>query len=344
MLSKLNIEQLLTKPIRVNWTDLADPQALAYEVHLNGQFYKRLNSDETSCVVSELVVGSQNNISVYAHYSNGEIRLLPGAEESVGAFQTPDGLPVDICVFTVIPMFEHKKRPHMPTFKPYILLIRRKEETYEGRWALPGGFSKVDETLDAAAERELKEETGIVKDFKLDQLKTFYYEGRDPRGWIPSVAYFALVRPEVFITVQNGTDMFREVVFKDLEASTDAMEAKLFTLDEALELGLAFDHEYILRCAIKRMHTELLTTTIARHFLDETGFTLRELHRLLRDTVPEFQVDETNFSKKLLSTKGRQGLLEVLNKKEQRYAGPKTQLYQFRDEELELSLSIYNSF
>ncbi|MNI94872.1 hypothetical protein D3C73_1530480 [compost metagenome] len=60
--------------------------------------------------------------------------------------------------------------------------------------------------------------------------------------------------------------------------------------------------------------------------------------------MPEFQVDETNFSKKLLSTKGRQGLLEVLNKKEQRYAGPKTQLYQFRDEELELSLSIYNSF
>lgn len=202
----------------------------------------------------------------------------------------------------------------------------------------------MDETLDAAAERELKEETGIVKDFQLDQLKTFYNEGRDPRGWIPSVAYFALVRPEVFVTVQNGTDVFREVVFKDLEASTDAMEAKLFTLDEALELGLAFDHEDILRCAIKRMHTELLTTTIARQFLDETGFTLRELHRLLRDTVPEFQVDETNFSKKLLSTKGRQGLLEVLNKKEQRYAGPKTQLYQFRDEELELSLSIYNSF
>ncbi|WP_410771359.1 NUDIX hydrolase [Fontibacillus sp. BL9] len=343
-MGKLRMERLLTKPVRVNWAELADANALSYEVYLNGEFYKCLSSNHTSCIIDDLVVGSENNIAVYGQYPGGEKRLLPGAEDSLGAFQTPDGLPVDICVFTVIPMFEHKKRPHMPTFKPYILLVRRKEETYEGRWALPGGFSKVDETLDAAAERELKEETGIVKDFKLNQLKTFYNEGRDPRGWIPSVAYFALVRPEVFVTVQNGTDVFREVVFKDLEASTDAVEAKLFTLDEALELGLAFDHEDILRCAIKRMHTELLTTTIARQFLDETGFTLRELHRLLRDTVPEFQVDETNFSKKLLSTKGRQGLLQVLNKKEQRYAGPKTQLYQFRDEDLELTLSIYNSF
>ncbi|WP_312151028.1 NUDIX domain-containing protein [Paenibacillus odorifer] len=343
-MSKLNVERLLTKSVRVNWNALADPQVLSYEVQLNGQFYKTLNSDQTSCVISDLIVGFQNEITVYGKYSEDEKRLLPGAEEFIWAFQTPDGLPVDICVFTVIPMFEHKKRPHMPTFRPYILLIRRKEETYEGRWALPGGFSKIDETLDAAAERELQEETGIVKDFKLDQLKTFYYEGRDPRGWIPSVAYFALVRPEVFVTVKNGTDVFREVVFKDLEASTDALEARLFTLDEAFEMKLAFDHENILRCAIKRMHTELLTTTIARYFLNKEGFTLRELHQLLKDVVPEFKLDETNFSKKLLTTKGREGLLKALNTKEQRYAGPKTQLYQFRQDRVETTLSIYSSF
>ncbi|MGY5341095.1 NUDIX hydrolase [Paenibacillus glucanolyticus] len=338
------MERLLTKPVRVNWTELADSQALSYEVYLNGQFYKRLSSEQTSCVIGDLVVGAQNNIAVYGQYSEGEKRLLPGAEDFIWAFHTPDGLPVDICVFTVIPEFERKKRPHMPTFKPYILLIRRKDEIYEGAWALPGGFSKVDETLDTAAERELKEETGIDKDFKLEQLKTFYYKDRDPRGWIPSVAYYALVRPEIFVTIQDGTDVFKEVVFKDIEANSDALEAKLFTVDEALKMRLAFDHEEIIHCAIKRMRTELLTTTIARQFLNEEGFTLRELHRLLKDIVPDFQVDETNFSKKLLTTKGREGLLKVLNKKEQRYAGPKAQLYQFRQEEVEVILSIYKSF
>ncbi|WP_058300588.1 NUDIX hydrolase [Gorillibacterium timonense] len=343
-MSKLNFERLLTKAVRIDWTTLADSQALSYEVHLNGQFYTKLNSDQTSCVIGDLIAGAQNNIAVYVQYLEGEKHLLPGSEESIWAFHTPDGLPVDICILTVLPEFECKKRPHMPSFKPYVLLIRRKDEVYEGHWALPGGFSKVDETLDEAAERELKEETGIEKDFTLNQLKTFYYKGRDPRGWIPSVAYFSLVRPEIFITVQDGRDVFKEIVFKELEANTDALEAKLFTIDEALKLELAFDHREVIKYATERMKTELLSTTIARHFLNKKGFTLRELHRLLKDTVPEFQVDETNFSKKLLATKGREGILLVLNEKEQRYAGPKAQLYKFRQEGNEPILSIYNSF
>lgn len=343
MLSKLNVERLLTKPVRVSWDTLADTRASSYEVRLNGQFYKQFSSDQTSCIIDDLVAGSENIIEIYGQYSEGEKRLLPGAKESVRAFQTPDGLPVDICIFTVIPEFENKKRPHMPKFRPCVLLISRKDETFEGKWALPGGFSKVDETLDEAARRELKEETGIEEDFKLDQIKTFYDKDRDPRGWIPSVAYFALVRPEIFITIQDGIDVFKEVLLKDLVASTDAKEGKLFTIEEALKTELAFNHAKILRCAIKRMQTELLTTTIAKQFLNKEGFTLRELHRLLRDTVPNFKLDETNFSKKLLGTKSREGLLQALNKKDQRYAGPKTQLYQFGEDGDEANLSIYSS-
>ncbi|WP_458124724.1 NUDIX domain-containing protein [Paenibacillus sp. Z3-2] len=340
---KLSVERLLTKPVRVSWEALADAQALSYEVHLNGQFYKQLNSEYTSCVIGDLIAGSENIIEVYGQYPKGEKRLLHGAKESIRAFQTPDGLPVDICVFTVIPEFESKKRPHMPTFKPCILLICRKDETYEGEWALPGGFSKINETLDEAAERELKEETGIDKDFQLQQLKTFYHEGRDPRGWIPSVSYFALVKPEVFVTIQDGADVFKEVRIKKLMANTDAIEARLFTIEEALEMRLAFDHKDILRYAVERMQKELLRTTKVRYFLNKEGFTLRELHRLLSDVVPTFNLDETNFSKKLLSTKSREGLLQPLNKKDQRYAGPKTQLYQFREESIEANLSIYSS-
>lgn len=139
-MGKLRMERLLTKPVRVNWAELADANALSYEVYLNGEFYKSLSSNHTSCIIDDLVVGSENNIAVYGQYPGGEKRLLPGAVDSIWAFHTPDGLPVDICVFTVIPEFECKKRPHMPIFKTYILLIRRKDETYGGGWALPGDF------------------------------------------------------------------------------------------------------------------------------------------------------------------------------------------------------------
>src|SRR5712672_157517 len=74
-----------------------------------------------------------------------------------------------------------------------ILLIERGLEPFRGRWALPGGFVRVDETLDEAARRELQEEAGLSKVF-LEQLYTFGAVDRDPRERVVSVAYYALVK------------------------------------------------------------------------------------------------------------------------------------------------------
>src|SRR5690348_6890088 len=74
-----------------------------------------------------------------------------------------------------------------------VLLIRRGVEPFKGRWALPGGFVHVDESVDDAARRELREEAGIERVY-LEQLYTFGELGRDPRERVVSVAYYGLVK------------------------------------------------------------------------------------------------------------------------------------------------------
>src|SRR3954447_23584495 len=74
-----------------------------------------------------------------------------------------------------------------------VLLIQRGLAPFKGKWALPGGFVRVEETLEVAARRELEEETGL-RDVFLEQLYTFGAVNRDPRERVVSVAYYALVK------------------------------------------------------------------------------------------------------------------------------------------------------
>lgn len=112
--------------------------------------------------------------------------------------------------------------------EPQILLIRRGDEPFKGAWALPGGFVDPDETLENAAARELKEETGLT-DVPLEQIGAFGDPGRDPRGWTISVVFLARVR--------------RSEV--DPRAGDDAAEVAWRRLDD-LPTELAFDHKKIL--------------------------------------------------------------------------------------------------
>ena len=102
-----------------------------------------------------------------------------------------------------------------------VLLIERGLEPFKGRWALPGGFVRVDETLDAAARRELREEAGLANVF-LEQLYTFGAVDRDPRERVVSVAYYALVK----------------LSEHDAKAATDAANARWFPVSKAAEAGL----------------------------------------------------------------------------------------------------------
>src|SRR3954453_14874257 len=115
-----------------------------------------------------------------------------------------------------------------------ILLIERALEPFKGKWALPGGFVRVDETLDEAARRELQEEAGL-KDVFLEQLFTFGTVDRDPRERVVSVAYYALVK----------------LAAHETKAATDAADARWFPVSKVPKL--AFDHGEILATGLTRL-------------------------------------------------------------------------------------------
>lgn len=118
--------------------------------------------------------------------------------------------------------------------QPGVLLIRRKHDPFAGMWAIPGGFVELDESLEAAARRELREETGVEAD-QLEQLHTFGDPGRDPRGRTISVVYLAQVDSQ---QVQP-------------KAADDAAEVGWHRLEQPPPL--AFDHAQILACARERL-------------------------------------------------------------------------------------------
>jgi len=161
-----------------------------------------------------------------------------------------------------------------------VMLIERDFEPFEGEWAIPGGFVRSDETLMQAANRELEEETGIAGVF-LEQLYTFGNPGRDPRGWVVSVAYYALVSPEKH----------------HIHATTDARQAQWFPITSLPRL--AFDHEEILATALARIRGKLTYAPIGFELLPQK-FTIKQLQKLY-EIVLGRQLDNRNFRKKIFA-------------------------------------------
>lgn len=185
-----------------------------------------------------------------------------------------------------------------------ILLIQRDLAPFEGRWALPGGFVHMDETLDEAAKRELREETGLHNVY-LEQLYTFGAVERDPRERVVTVAHYALV---------NLRD-------HRVQAATDARSAAWFAIDDAEEL--AFDHAEILGMALARLRGKVRYQPIGFELLP-AKFTLRQLQHLY-ETILDRPLDKRNFRKKILSM----GILVELDEIETDVAHRAARLYRF---------------
>ncbi len=188
-----------------------------------------------------------------------------------------------------------------------VLLIQRDLEPFVGRWALPGGFVHIDETLEQAAWRELNEETG-VSDLFLEQIYTFGALDRDPRERVVSVAYYALV------------NLFSH----HIKAATDARNAAWFAVDDIPPL--AFDHDTILAMAHDRLKSKVRYQPIGFELLPEK-FTLTQLQRLY-ETILGTTLDKRNFRKKILGME----LLIELDEVEQDVAHRAARLYRFDEE------------
>ena len=185
-----------------------------------------------------------------------------------------------------------------------VLLIERDLEPFAGMWAIPGGFVHRGETPEAAALRELQEETGIADVF-LEQLYTFGEPGRDPRGWIVSVAHYALVSPEKH----------------EINATTDARQARWFPVNSLPPL--AFDHADILGTALERIRGKLTYAPIGFELLPRK-FTIKQLQQLYQ-IVLGMELDNRNFRKKIFGM----NVLKELNEMQQGVPHRAARLYKF---------------
>ena len=188
-----------------------------------------------------------------------------------------------------------------------VLLIQRKYEPHQGAWAIPGGFVQMDESLEAAARRELMEETAVSNVY-LEQLYTFGDPDRDPRTRVITIAYIALV-PHDAVQPQAGDD---------------AAQAAWFSLADLP--NLAFDHQKIIEYALTRLRYKLEYTTVGFELLPDQ-FTLTELKRAYELILNE-KLDKRNFRSKIAAAE----ILEESGKMKQEGKGRPAKLYQYRQD------------
>jgi 8-oxo-dGTP diphosphatase len=209
----------------------------------------------------------------------------PGEREFLGRYSPADFPPfavtVDLAVFTI--------RAGLLC----VLLVQRADHPYRGYWALPGGFVRADESGEAAAYRELAEETGTGFGGHLEQLRTYSGPGRDPRMRVVSIAYVALA-PHLPAPRAGG----------------DAAAARWWPVEDLAPGGaaghdvpaLAFDHAQILTDALERVRSKLEYTPLAASFVEEP-FTLADLRRVYA-AIWGKAPDLGNFRRKVLTTEG----------------------------------------
>ena len=225
---------------------------------------------------------------------------------------------------------EAKNYRKLPKKKLKVLLVKRKEHPFKGNRALPGVFATQKETLEEAALRGLKKETG-VDNIYLEQLYTIGTPDRDPRTWVITCAYMALVQQEKISTLSEAEeaewfDVSLKVVREQKEQKEEIVTSET---DYALNLtkgnevctavirkkqcykngtsrteyeilendGLAFDHAHIITLAIERLRGKIEYTDVSFHLVPEK-FTLTELQNVY-ETVLDTELLPANFRRKI---------------------------------------------
>lgn len=161
-----------------------------------------------------------------------------------------------------------------------VLLIQRGEEPFKNSWALPGGFVRVEESLEEAAARKLEDETGIEHAY-LEQLYTYGDPKRDPRERVITVAYFALIPQDSIIRTEGNLSI------------AQAAWHPVGMLPE-----LAFDHSEILTYALRRLRYKLEYSAVGFELLNEE-FTLSELQNTY-EIILGVNLDKRNFRRRIL--------------------------------------------
>jgi 8-oxo-dGTP diphosphatase len=185
-----------------------------------------------------------------------------------------------------------------------VLLVKRGVAPFRGAWALPGGFVRVDERVEDAARRELREETAVER-AHLEPVGVFDALDRDPRERVISIAYYALVR----------------LLDHRVRAATDAADAAWFAAHDLPKL--AFDHANIVEAARRTLSTRVRSAPIGFELLPPK-FKLTQLQHLY-EAILERPLDKRNFRKKVLAL----DLLEELDEIEVSVAHRAARLYRF---------------
>ena len=215
-------------------------------------------------------------------------------------------LTTDILIFSVSDVVQENYRKLNRKYFS-VLLVKRDNYPFKDKWCLPGGFVKIDEDIEDAAKRILKEEANI-SDIYIEQLYTYGDPKRDPRTRVISTSYMALIdknklkydisknaswfnvivlEDEKFIdvTLDNGNETIKYKIKKTLkEKTTDRFKYEVVQNDK-----LAFDHALVITSGISRLKNKIEYTDIVFNMMPEY-FTLGELQ----------QVYEVILGKKLL--------------------------------------------
>ncbi len=236
---------------------------------------------------------------------------------------------VDMLVFTILDEKNSNYRK-LDNKKLSLLLIRRKGHPYKGMWALPGGFINMDESLDEAAKRELKEETNI-NDIYLEQLYTYGDVDRDPRTRVISSAYLSLVSANKLeikagddasdamwfninyrlvstisdkenketsylykLELSNNRELIEGTIKKKISYKKGYYEENTTIVDSK---GIAFDHLKVIAYGIDRLRNKIEYTDIAFNLMNEY-FTLSELQQVY-EIILNKELLKANFRRKI---------------------------------------------